>query len=206
MILTKNGNLMKFASGAAVNAIIPPDPAEIEYYNFGTTETLVSNVAKSIDLTNTGIVNANKKYVVFYGKYKLNSSYNDGSWRTIRFNNGQTTIISLGIGGGNMTGLVIDLEQSNMTVLAGYSGTKYVKILLSENYDNNTSYVFTSYNDANTGNKWSIFASKGRVSCLAKNFSSLVSSGDGNGKLTATNFIAKGFDNFEDAEAWNPIE
>lgn len=26
MILTKNGNLMKFASGAAVNAIIPPDP------------------------------------------------------------------------------------------------------------------------------------------------------------------------------------
>lgn len=205
MILTKNGNLMKFASGAAVNAIIPPDPTEIEYYNFGNSETLVTNVAKSIDLTNTGIVNANKKYVVLYGEYILSNSYNDGSSSTILFNNGQTTIFSLGIGYGTLTGFLIRLGTSSYSRIAQFQGTKYVKVLLSENYDNNISDVYTSYNDSNVGNNWTNFVSKGTVNCLAKDFSALVCTGGGNGLLTATNFIAKGFDNIEDASAWNPI-
>jgi hypothetical protein len=202
---------MKFASGAAVNAIIPPDPAEIEYYNFGTTETLVSNVAKSIDLTNTGIVNANKKYVVFYGKYVQSDSWNDGSLKNgVKYNSSAGLFFYLGVGDGGTPGFLMSVNNAITRRIDQYYGTRHFKVMLEEVTESNLTKIYTSLaNYVNNAWVWPVFnnpLTQVLMINVAKNMTSISTTGLNNGKLTATNFIAKGFDNIEDASAWNPIE
>ncbi len=210
MILTKNGNLMKFASGAAVNAIIPPDPTEIEYYNFGDSETLVTNVAKSIDLTNTGIVNANKKYVVFYGKYTQSNSWNDGALQNgIKYNSSAGLFFYLGVGDDVSPGFRISVKNVVTSTIAPYTGIRHFKVLLEEVTESNLTYIYTSLVNYSGGiYTWPAFNNpltmvKG-INYI-KTMTSISTTGLNSGLLTATNFIAKGFDNIEDAAAWNPI-
>lgn len=210
MILTKNGNLMKFASGAAVNAIIPPDPTEIEYYNFGNSETLVTNVAKSIDLTNTGIVNADKRYVVFYGKYEQSQSWNDGALKNgIKYNSSAGLFFYLGVGDEVNTGFHFSVNNSVITTIAPFYGTRHFKVMLEEVTESNLTYIYTSLAN-NNSSVWTWpafnnpFTSKRGINYI-KTMTSISTTGLNSGLLTATNFIAKGFDNIEDASAWNPI-
>lgn len=171
------------------------------YYDFGDQYTLVSNVAGSIDLSNTNINTASSKYVVLFQKVRIKDSWGDYFHGLMYSDN--TNSFGIAIGDGFSTGLYYIPGNTRISRYPRLSIYSSFILVLEPDYQNHSSIVYApvSYN-ISTSTMFNDLQQVATTPMLPSDIVSISTDGLGGGILSASYFKAAGFEDLEDAKTW----
>lgn len=202
-----NGKLISPSAGKVIGFSAPTYET---YFDFRSTYTLSSATASSIDLTHTSLSRGTKPYVVFYMDITCTADTetgNDADGVTI---SGNAAICSIGLGkkgsfAFNTHNGLYEKGYSSVTARQITStATPYNALKLIVRGANNDMIAQIRYRNGSTG-VWSQYGSTVTMAMGLENphtLNGIASPGGRQGKFTATNFKACGFDTVAEAEAW----